>query len=284
MEVVLRPTNDTFLTEVIFPAFALGVVDATPALERLLLNIADEDTRVLLELVLDNNGRESFFGLDDPRWNQALYRLLFFDWLKRDAGWVATEPFQGYAGRWEQTFHLARMLDDPHYDYADEERADHQRRSFWSSPRKEHGLSTLLCGVWDPVPRFPPDQVLTVEGHGQYSPALGIARADWSWRPVLTVSRWAAKLPGMLSRVLEREVKRLAPVDPPERHEILDYWLGRVDEPPILAVSFSGLGARSIDWIRDIGTLARLIRQSAAQQQGMTVVLGKPNKGRDHGR
>ena len=36
MEVVLRPTNDLFLQEVVFPAFELGVVDSAPAIDHLL--------------------------------------------------------------------------------------------------------------------------------------------------------------------------------------------------------------------------------------------------------
>lgn len=281
MEVVLRPSNDLFLTEVVFPAFQLGVVDATPGLEHLIERVGDPDTRVLLELVLDNCGRDTFFGLDDARWNQALYRLLFFEWAPDDHGWLCTTPALGFAGPWEETFHLALMLEDPTYPYADDAKAGEYRRAFWGTPKKEHGLATLMCGVWDPVPRFPPDQVLTVEGHGQYSPQHGIARADWSWRSTITVNRWAAKLPGVLSRLLEREVQRLKPVTPPEKHEILEYWLGRVPDPPVLAVSFSGLGPRAMDWIRDIGQLARVLRLAAAQQQGLTAVLGVPNRGRD---
>lgn len=281
MEVVLRPSNDLFLTEVVFPAFQLGVMDATPALEHLIQRISDHDTRVLLELVLDNCSRDTFFGLDDPRWNQALYRLLFFEWSTEDEGWSCTAPALGFAGPWEETFHLALMLEDPTYPYADDAKASDYRRAFWDTPKKDHGLATLMCGVWDPVPRFPPDQVLTVEGHGQYSPQHGLARADWSWRSTITVNRWAAKLPGVLSRLLEREVQRLRPVTPPEKHEILEYWLGRVPEPPVLAVSFSGLGPRASDWIRDIGQLARVLRLAAAQQQGLTAVLGVPNRGRD---
>jgi hypothetical protein len=97
---------------------------------------------------------------------------------------------------------------------------------------------------------------------------------------MLTVNRWAAKLPSALSRLLEREVRRLAPVSPPERHEILDYWLGRVLDPPLLAVSFSGLGPRASDWIREIGQLARLVRNTAAAQQGLTAVLTRPSLAR----
>jgi hypothetical protein len=240
MEVVLRPINDQFLNEVVFPAFELGVIDSAPAIEHLLAHLNDEDTRVLLELVLDNNAGESFFGMTDERWNAALYKLLFHEWFRDSGGWGVTQQYLGFAGPWEESFHLALMLEDVDYPYADDNGADLYRRAFWGQPRKQHGLSSLLCGVWDPVPQFPPDQVLTVEGHGVFNPQANIARADWSWRPMLTVNKWAARLPGALSRLLEREVKRLAPVNPPERHEILEYWLGRLEQPPILAVSFSG--------------------------------------------
>ncbi len=278
MEVVLRPINDHFLQEVVFPAFEMGVIDSGPALEHLLQHLNDEETRVLLELVLDNTGGESFFAMSDHRWSQALYRLLFFEWFRDSEGWAVTQQYDGYAGPWEETFHLALMLEDNDYPYADESGADLYRRTFWGQPRKQFGLASLCCGAWDPVPTFPPDQVLTVEGHGQYSPQTGVARADWAWRPMLTVNKWAAKLPSALGRLLEREVKRLHPVNPPERHEILDYWLGRVKQPPILAVSFSGLGPRASDWIREIGQLAHLIRTAAAAEHGLTAVLGSQAK------
>ena len=63
MEVVLRPINDHFLQEVVFPAFEMGVIDSGPAIEHLLKHLNDESTRVLLELVLDNTAGESFFGM-----------------------------------------------------------------------------------------------------------------------------------------------------------------------------------------------------------------------------
>lgn len=280
MEVVLRPANDQFLQEVVFPAFELGAIDSGPAIDHLLAHVNDEQTRVLLELVQDQNPGAPFFGLADERWSQALYRLLFFEWFRDSDGWLAMTPYVGHAGGWEETFHLALMLEDGDYPYGEEERADLYRRTFWGQPRRTLGLSAMLCGLWDPLPPFAPDQVLTVEGAGIYDPRAGVARADWSWRPMLTVNHWASKLPSALSRLLEREVKRLAPVRPPERHEILDYWLGRIPNPPILAVSFSGLGPRAADWIREIGQLARLLRTAAASQQGLTAVLTRPGLGR----
>ena len=282
MEVVLRPVNDHFLREVVFPALELGVIDSAPAIEHLLQHLNDEETRVLLELVLDNSPRESFFGLSDERWNRALYRLLFHDWFRDADGWLVTQQYAGFAGPWEEVFHLGLMLNEGDYPYADDQKADLFRRQFWGQPRKQSGLAALLCGVWDPVPKFPPDQVLTLEGNGVYAPQQNMARADWAWRSMQVVNQWAAKLPGVLSRLLDREVKRLAPIDPPERHEILDYWLGRIPDPPILAVSFSGLGPRAPDWIREIGQMAQLIRSASAAGQGLTAVLGIPARTRDH--
>lgn len=283
MEVVLRPINDLFLKQVVFPAFELGVIDAGPALEHLLRHLTDEETRVLLELVLEHSAPgNSFFSLHDDRWNQAVYRLLFHEWIQDSEGWAISQQYSGYAGPWEETFHLTLMLEDPDYPYAEETSAELYRRAFWGQPKKRHGLSTLVCGAWDPVPAFPPDQVLTTEGNGLYDPRNHIARADWAWRPMLTVNQWAAKMPSALNRLLDREVKRLHPIDPPERFEVLDFWLGRVRAPPVLAVSFSGLGARSSEWIREIGALGHLVRDAAAQQQGLTAVISRRGKTLDN--
>jgi hypothetical protein len=282
MEVVLRPTNDQFLKEVVFPAFEMGVVEAAPAIEHLLERLLDEETRAMLDLVLEQASSGTFFGMTDERWHQTVYRLLFHEWIRYEHGWRVSKQYAGYAGAWEETFHLALMLEDLEYPYADDERAERYRRAFWEQPKKRHGLSTLLCGMWDPVPAFPPDQVLTTEGNGIYDPRAKVARADWSWRPMLTVNGWAAKLPSSLNRLLDREVKRLAPLDPPERFEVLDFWLGRVPNPPVLAVSFSGLGPRAAEWIREIGALAQLVRTAGGRQQGLTSVISRSTRSVDH--
>lgn len=282
MEVVLRPINDQFLRQVVFPAFELGVVDAVPAIEHLLRHLNDEGTRVLLELVLDHSAEGSFFGLTDERWSEAVYRLLFHEWFSDSEGWSISHQYMGYAGPWEETFHLALMLEDQSYPYADDEKAEQFRHAFWGAPRKKFGLATLLTGTWDPVPAFPPDQVLTTEGNGIYNPKAGLARADWAWRPMITVSEWAARMPSALSSLLDRESKRLRPISAPEKHEVLDYWLGRTKEPPLLAVSFSGLGPRANEWIREIGALAHVLRDAADAQQGMTAVISRKGKTMDH--
>jgi hypothetical protein len=275
MEVVLRPVNDLFLTEVMFPAFELGVLDAGPAIDHLLRYLNDEQTRVLLDLVLEHSASGSFFGLNDEHWDQALYRLLFHEWLRDSEGWTIAQQYVGYAGPWEETFHLALMLEDPAYPYADEERAELYRRAFWAQPKRRYGLATLMCGAWDPVPSFPPEQVLTQDGNGIYDAKAGVARADWAWRPMLTVHQWAAKMPSALNRLLDREVKRLHPIDPPERFEVLDFWLGRVPHPPTLAVTFSGLGPRAHEWIQEIGSLGQVVRNAAAAQLGLTAVISR---------
>jgi hypothetical protein len=282
MEVVLRPINDLFLKEVVFPAFELGVVEAAPAIEHLLRHLVDEETRVMLELVLEHSSSGTFFGMTDDRWNQTVYRLLFHEWVPEGDGWAISKQYMGYAGPWEETFHLSLMLEDADYPYSEDDQSELYRRTFWGQPKKRHGLSTLLCGAWDPVPAFPPDQVLTTEGNGIYDPRNGIARADWAWRPMMTVNSWAAKLPSALNRLLDREVKRLAPLDPPERFEILDFWLGRVKNPPILAVSFSGLGPRAVEWIREIGALGQLVRSAAADQHGLTAVISRGGRTMDN--
>jgi len=282
MEVVLRPINDQFLRQVVFPAFELGVVDAVPAIEYLLHQLNDEGTRVLLELVLEHSADGSFFGLTDDRWSEAVYRLLFHEWFRDSEGWNISQQYTGYAGPWEETFHLALMLEDQQYPYAEDEKADQFRRAFWAAPRKKFGLATLLTGTWDPLPTFPPDQVLTIDGNGLYNPKAGVARADWAWRPMITVSEWAARMPSALNNLLDRESRRLRPVSAPEKHEVLDYWLGRTKEPPLLAVSFSGLGPRANEWIREIGSLAHVVRDAADAQQGLTAVISRKGKTMDN--
>jgi hypothetical protein len=275
MEVFLRPTNDAFLQQVVFPALELGATDKEPAIAHLLRHIRDQETRGLLELVLEHGQSSSFVNLEDERWSEAVYRLLFHEWVSWSDGWATTRQYVGYAGPWEETLHLTLMLEDNDYPYDNEQRAALYRRAFWGQPQRRSGLSSLVCGAWDPLPRFPPGELLTAEGNGQYDLRAGIARADWAWRPMTTVNSWAARLPGSLSRLLGREVKRLHPIDPPERFELIDFWLGRVPQPPVLAVSFSGLGPRTHEWLRELGQLANLVRTAAGQQQGLTAVISR---------
>lgn len=283
MEVILRPATDPFLEGVVFPALALGAVDVAPALEHLLRAIEDEETRVLLELVLDAHGGAPLAALDDERWSQALSRLLFHDWFLDTEGWQVGPPHPAFAGPWEATLQLALMLEDPAFPYDDEARAAPLRRAAWEEPRAQLELSATLCGLWAPPPAFPPHHLLTAAGRGAWAPAAGLARADWAWRPMLTVAQWAAHLPSALSRLLDREVRRLAPLAPPERHELLAYWLGHAPRPPVLATCFSGLGPQAMDWIRDLGELARVVRAAAAAERGLTAVIASAPRERHRG-
>src|SRR5258706_6046002 len=98
MEVVLRPVNDAFLKEVVFPALEMGVVDATPAIEHLLHFINDEHTRVQLEILLEKGVEGGFFGLEDEKWSSAVYRMLFHEWMKDGSGWLMVPDDIAYAG------------------------------------------------------------------------------------------------------------------------------------------------------------------------------------------
>jgi hypothetical protein len=273
MEVVIRPVNDRFLQEVAFPAFESGVIDAVAGLEVFLEHLSDEHTRALIEMLLERGVEGSFFSLEEDKWIEAVYRILFWEWIKENDGWTVSAEYVGFAGDWDLSLHLALMLEQPYYPYHDEKQSRDFRQEFLQTPEAEMGLASLIAGSWDPCPSFPPDQVLATQGRGIYHPQDKIAIADWSWRPLHTVNAWGAQLPNKLSRLLSRETKRLHPIEAPETHEILDFWLGRAANPPLLAVSFSGLGQSSSTWIREIGALARMIRSAAAMEQGITSIV-----------
>ena len=279
MDVVIRPVNDRFLEEVAFPAFEAGVLDASAGLQALMDKLSDGRITLLLELMLQQGVEGSFFSLEEDKWLETVYRLLFSEWIEEPAGWNVSADYVGYAGDWEQTLHLCLMLEEPRYPYFDEAKSREYRHDFLEHPVAKNSLSSMVCGLWDPFPPFPPDQVLSTAGRAEYQPDARLAIADWSWRPLQEVNAWGAQLPNKLSRLLARETKRLHPVEAPETHEIVDYWLGRVPDPPTLAVCFSGLGRGAGEWIRDLGAIARTIRSAAAMEQGLTAITtrrGKP--------
>ena len=45
----------------------------------------------------------------------------------------------------------------------------------------------------------------------------------------------------------------------------------------MMTVSFSGLGPRAHEWIREIGALAQVVRGAADLQQGLTAVISRRN-------
>ena len=46
----------------------------------------------------------------------------------------------------------------------------------------------------------------------------------------------------------------------------------------MLAVCFSGLGPTSHTWIREIGSLAQLVRSAAEHDQGLTSIISAPSR------
>ena len=131
MNLVIRPVHDIFLEEVVFPAFALGVVDAGSGLAKLLESVADERVAWLLGRVLDRTVGGSFFGLVDDEWLELMHVLLFSEWERRRDGWHVAREHAGYAANYELALHVALMLQDPSYPYADGRAAEASATSGW---------------------------------------------------------------------------------------------------------------------------------------------------------
>ncbi|HEY8207903.1 MAG TPA: hypothetical protein VIG99_10515 [Myxococcaceae bacterium] len=273
MDVVIRPVHDGFLRKVVFPAFEAGVLDASSGVELLLKQVKDEATRVSLEILADSGLEGSFFGLDAERWVDAVYRLLFLEWKQKKESWHVAREYLGYAGDWHETLHLALMLEHPRYPYWDEREAAAVREACVDAPYADLGLAALVCGLWDPFPSFPPDQVISTIGRGAYRPTEEVAVADWCYRSADAVGHWNQQLATKLTRLLKREETRLRPLEMPESKDVLDYWLGHAPEPPVLTVAFSGLGRRAAEWVRDIGSLVRQVHRAAEARQGLTSIV-----------
>ena len=284
MDVVIRPVGDKFLKEVAFPAFEVGMVDAVAGLEQLLSVVRDPNTQTQIEILLDRGVEGSFFSLNSSQWLEIVYRLLFWEWKRgREGGWVLGSESTAYAGSLENTLHLTLMLEEPRYPYFEPPKAKELRSLFIDNPEPHFGLASLVSGSWFPVPAFAPDQVVSITGRGMYAPHEEVAFADWTHRPSSTMKVWKAQLAQKLQKLLEREEGRLAPVEIPEKEEILQYWNGQLSEPPLLAVCFSGMGPTAQAWIREIGTLAQLVRSAADHDQGLIAIISSPmkNQGED---
>jgi hypothetical protein len=185
---------------------------------------------------------------------------------------VASE-YVGYAGDWQETLHLSLMLEHPRYPYWDEREAAAVREACVDAPYADLGLAALVCGLWDPFPSFPPDQVISTVGRGAYHPAEEVAVADWCYRHTDSVTYWDQQMATKLSRLLKREERCLRPLEMPEPPGILDCWLGHAPEPPVLTVALSGLGRRAAEWVRDIGSLVRQVHLAAESHQGLTAIV-----------
>lgn len=277
MDIVIRPVNDGFLEKILFPVFEMGMVNAKVALERLRAMVDDDYTRLLLDIILERGEDAALFPLQTDKWLEVCYRLLFSEWRQSGAGYALSAEYTGYAASWDETLHLALMLEHPRYPYWDEEESKLLREACIAAPEADLGVAALVSGLWEPCPRFAPDQVLATTGRGHYKASDDLAIADWSYRPSSTVSFWARQLSTKLGRLLKREEQRLKPLDMPEAKEILDYWTGRIPEPPLLTVAFSGLGPRASGWVRDLGALSRQIRVCAEREQGITTIVTTPS-------
>lgn len=284
MDIVIRTAQDRFLQEVAFPIFEMGMVNARIALERLERVLADDRTHLLVEMLLARGVEgTAFWNLDADNWLETMYRLLFRQWEPSPEGWLSPEEIPGYAGDWEESLHLALMLEHPRYPYWDEAESQVLREACMQAPDTDLGLAAFACGLWDPEPMFAPHEVLSLQqDRGVYKPGERVL-ADWSYRPAEVASIWAQQLPNKLGRLLKREEMRLKPLDMPEASEILSYWLGKQAEPPVLAVAFSGLGPQASGWVRSIGEIVRQIRGAAEQGRGLTMILPKSVEERDYG-
>jgi hypothetical protein len=274
MQLVLRPINDQFFQEIVFPILEMGMVSSEVALTRLRPQLADARVGMLLDKLLDQGAAAgtALWGLDQGAWLDTIHRLLFSEWTKQEDGWTVVSEFPGFAADWQQMMHVGLMVDSPHYPYDDEAASQQIRNTLSSEATQAAGLAAFFAGVWDPPPRFPAHEVLhTIEGRGIFKG--DVCLADWSYRSANTVALWAQQLSTKLGRLLRREESRLGPVPVPESKAILEYWYGTEPFPPPLTVAFSGLGADSGNWIRNIGEVASHIRAAANSGQGLSMIV-----------
>jgi hypothetical protein len=92
------------------------------------------------------------------------------------------------------------------------------------------------------------------------------------------VSQWFSRSPAAFRALLAREKDRLQQPLLFEFDQVLDHWLGRVDEAPPLSIAFSGLGPGSEDWVRAIGGIAKAVRTAANGGLGLTAVFARPRE------
>ncbi len=275
MEIVLRPIHDRFFQEAVLPFFAHALGDASGALAGLAGLLGDEQTRFLCEQLASSASSGGLSGLEPESWAELVDRLVFQQWREGEVGWEIEGQRAGYAGDWDEALHLALMVEQPDYPYASAREARAARDAFRLKPQAELGLASLMAGVWEPFPAFPPDQIFSTQGRGAYVPRGGFAFADWSWRSAREVALWNASLPRKLDRLLTREQERLKLPSLPERDELLAWWAGKASQPPPLAVVFSGLGPRAPSWIQELGVLCAHVREATREQAALVSLVTK---------
>ncbi|MFL5348799.1 MAG: hypothetical protein ACJ8AT_28720 [Hyalangium sp.] len=275
MEIVLRPVHDRFFQEAVLPFFSRAMGDAPGALEGLAGLLGDEQARFLCEQLGGSASRGGLSGLEPESWAELVDRLVFQQWREGEAGWEIEGQRAGYAGDWDEALHLALMVEQPDYSYANAREARAARDAFRLKPRAELGLASLVAGVWEPFPAFPPDQIFSTQGRGAYVPRGSFAFADWAWRSAREVALWNAGLSRKLDRLLTREQERLKLSSLPERDELLAWWAGKASQPPPLAVVFSGLGPRAPSWIQELGVLCAHVREATREHAALVSLVTK---------
>jgi hypothetical protein len=275
MEIVLRPVSDRFFQEAVLPFLTQAMGDAAGALEGLTGLLGDEQTRFLCDRLLASEPRGGLGALDQEPWAELVDRLVFLQWREGAAGWEVEGGRAGYAGDWDEALHLSLMLESADYPYGNAREARAVRDAFRLKPRADQGLASLVAGIWEPFPRFPPDKIFSTQGRGEYVPREELAFADWAWRPAQAVAHWQVNLPRKLERLLTREQERLKLPSLPEREELLAYWLGKAAHPPPLAVVFSGLGPRAPGWIQELGVISSHVREAALEHAALSSLVTK---------
>jgi hypothetical protein len=275
MEIVLRPVSDRFFQEAVMPFLTRAMGDAPGALEWLQGQLGDEQTRFMCERLLSTAMPGGAGGLEPEPWTDLVERLIFIPWREGAAGWEIQSPRAGFAGDWDEALHLALMMEQPDYPYANPREARAVRDGFRLKPRGDQGLVSLIAGAWEPVPEFPPDQIFSTQGRGGYVPREGVAFADWAWRPGRAVVNWHLNLQRKLERLITREQERLKLASLPERDELLAYWMGKAPHPPPLAVAFSGLGPRAPSWLLELGVIAGHVREAALEHSALVSLVTK---------
>ncbi|WP_224243294.1 hypothetical protein [Hyalangium gracile] len=274
MEIVLRAIHDRFFEEAVIPFLTRAMGDAPGALEELLGVLGDEQSRFLCEQLLSSASPGGLSTLAPETWADLVDRLVFQQW-REGAGWEIEGHRAGYAGDWDEALHLALMVEQPDYPYANAREARAARDAFRLRPQTGLGLASLVAGVWEPFPPFPPDQIFSTQGRGGYFPKQGLAFADWSWRSASAVAGWHGSLPVKLERLLAREQERLKMPSLPERTELLAWWAGKAPQPPPLAVVFSGLGPRAPGWIQELGVICGHVREAARERTALVSLVMK---------
>lgn len=275
MEIVLRPIHDRFFQEAVLPFLTRAMSDVAGALEGLAGLLEDEQSRFLYDEVLSSEPRGGLKSMAAESWAELVDRFVFQQWREGSAGWEIHGQRAGYAGDWDEALHLALMVELPDYPYANAREARAVRDAFRLKPRAGLGLASLVAGVWEPCPEFPPDHIFSTQGRGEFMPRVRFAFADWAWRPAHDVARWREELSRKLERLLDREQERLKLSSLPEREELLAWWEGRASRPPPLSVVFSGLGPRAPNWIQELGVISSHVREAAREQAALVSLVTK---------